>query len=174
MFYCISFGFSFPLFPLLSLPVAIKEDLEDTCSSKPVRGGKGQTSEQRPSVGVMFSCKDERPGSSGHKGCFPLVFRGLGWAVQSRCHRGPGLLPAVGPLSWLDARHCVYAPGEKTGSYGCAGERQRPVELVSWTLHPVIFVSICSHQPALVPRATSNHKDISEKGGFLTEYHCPK
>lgn len=160
----------------MPLPVAREAALEDMCFSKPVRGEKGQTQQAVPLRRDYVQLQGWatwllwlREG----RGCSPLVSRGLGWAVQSRCPQGPGLLPAAVPLSWLNARHCVYAPGKRTGSYLCAGEQQRPVELVSWTLHPVIFVSICN-QPAPVPMATANHKDVSEKGRFLTEYYCPQ
>lgn len=175
MCYCISFSFSFPLPPHISacghrgrirrhvlLKTRKGRERTDPASSDPQAG---LCSAARRATWPLWLLEGRR--------CFPLVSRGLGWAVQSRGHQGPGLLPAAVPLSWLNVRHGVCAPGKRTGSYWCADERQRPVELVSWTLHPVIFVSICN-QPAPIPMATSSHKDISEKGGFLTESYCPK
>lgn len=119
MFYCISFSFSF-FFPLSYLCLwPYRQKLEDTCSSKPVRG------EDKGTQWAITIGRDNVQ-LQGRKPWLPWLRQGCVWwgiwvgqssadAGAQGGHWGRGLLPRpCGHLS-SSTRHCIHAPGKIKG-----------------------------------------------------------
>ena len=121
---------------------------------------------QLPSFRLMFSCMEEGPGFFGLDK--DACGEESGWGSPEQVLVPEEVTEDLG--SFLCSVVTLPPP---RASCSCSRQdkrgRMRPAEIVPWTVHPVSFALICN-QPALISMATSNHKEIWKRGGFLTGY----